>query len=300
MICITQAVELESQLSVEPAFMDEEDREQFTFHETSEKSSQVSKSRQQDSSSSDLFNRSKQSRKTVETDRMDSITCSQRQSKAVADRDRRGNGPETFKSAAESLLQKITSKETLRKLVEVAASRGQLDSLQTGLCDLSSEGDNVYRSVSTISTFVDNCEHGAGYIKICKFYGLFKIAEMLERRRMETARQRVDSADYDRILQCKGLPTNQRTRAELRQQVKLGRQLQKICGPNVGLICLLAVGVSNMKSIANVEATDLEWFHQAVNRYHAICEFGSKCLQSLVSGVDLDHGDILELDTLAQ
>ncbi|EQB45290.1 hypothetical protein CGLO_15857 [Colletotrichum gloeosporioides Cg-14] len=214
--------------------------------------------------------------------------------------DRRGNRPESFKSAAESLLQKITSKETLRKLVEVASSRGQLDSLQTGLCDLSSEGDNVYRSVSTISTFVDNCEHGAGYIRICKFYGLLKIAEMLERRRMETARQRVDSADYDRILQCKGLPINQRTRAELRQQVKLGRQLQKICGPNVGLICLLAVGVSNIKSIANVEVTDMEWFHQAVKRYHAICEFGRKCLQSLVSGVDLDPGEIRELDTLTQ
>lgn len=81
---------------------------------------------------------------------------------------------------------------------------------------------------------------------------------MLERRRMETARQRVDSADYDRILQCKGLSINQRSRAELRQQVKLGRQLQKICGPDVGLGCLLAVGVSNIKPIANVEATEME------------------------------------------
>ncbi|KAH9242377.1 hypothetical protein K456DRAFT_1905414 [Colletotrichum gloeosporioides 23] len=275
MICITQAVELESQLSAEPASLDGEDRRYFTFHGTFEKSTQVSNPQQYDSSSSNIFDQSTKSRKIVETDRMDSVTCSQSQSKAVANCDRRGDRPQTFKSAAESLLQKITSKETLRKLVEVAASRGQLDSLQTGLCDLSSEGDNIYRSVSTISTLVDNCEHGSGYIRICKFYGLLKIAEMLERRRMETARQRVDSADYDRILQCKGLPTNQRTCAELRQQVKLGRQLQKICGPNVGLICLLAVGVSNIKSIANVEPTDMEWFHQAVNRHHAICEFGT-------------------------
>lgn len=111
MICITQAVELESQLSVEPASMDGEDRDHFTLHGTSEKSTQVSNSRQHGSSSSNIFNLSTKSRKTVEPDRMDTVTCSQRQSKAVASCDRHGNRTEPFKSASQSLLQKITSRD---------------------------------------------------------------------------------------------------------------------------------------------------------------------------------------------
>ncbi|GJC88062.1 hypothetical protein ColLi_10900 [Colletotrichum liriopes] len=192
------------------------------------------------------------------------------------------------------VLKKATSQETVKDFVEAVTSN--LDPLQ--LQTLHTTSQSVYGSLSLISEFADKCGRQAGLSKIWHYYALLRMSELVDQTKKDAGRQRVDSAELDKILEHKQCETNKYNRTKLRNQLQLGRKLQRISGPFVGLLCFLAVGQADIGKSLSFTDDDLDHFHANLREHENLWDAGKRYLGISHTGELQDADKIGEITGL--
>ncbi|KZL64536.1 hypothetical protein CT0861_05062 [Colletotrichum tofieldiae] len=184
----------------------------------------------------------------------------------------------TKQTSLEDVLEKVTSKETVRSFVEAVRSNNHLldPPRVEELCHAS---QSAYGSLSLISQFADKCEREAGRAKMGYYYALLQMAQLLDRTKKESGRQRVDSAELDKILEHKQCEFTDHNRNRLRNQLQFGRKLQRISGPFVGLLCFLAIGQADVGKNLSLTEADLERFHARLRTHEKLWAAGEQYLR---------------------
>ncbi|WQF76855.1 Putative DnaJ domain, Zinc finger C2H2-type, Chaperone J-domain superfamily [Colletotrichum destructivum] len=197
----------------------------------------------------------------------------------------------------DGLLKDVTRKETVRGFVEVVTSSNHsFDRLQ--LQEIRHASQGTYRSLSLISRYVEKCERGVGLTKMCQYYALMQMAQLLDRTKEESGRQRVDSAELDKILEHRKRENNDYNRNKLRNQIQLGRKLQRIVGPFVGLLCFLAVGQADLGKSLSFTDGELKRFHSQIRGHGNLWTAGSRYLRLLHNGTTQGTQEIKEITGL--
>ncbi|KZL71136.1 zinc finger protein 502-like [Colletotrichum incanum] len=194
------------------------------------------------------------------------------------------------------VLEKATSQETVEDFVAAVKSNHPLDPLQPQEPRPTSQSD--YESIFLISQFADKCEHQAGCAKIWHYYAVLQMAQLVDRTKKDAGRQRVDSAELDKILEHKQCEANDYSRNKLRNQLQLGRKLQRISGPFVGLLCFLAVGQADIGKGLSFTDDDLKRFQVGLSAHENLWAAGGEYLRLWHTGVIPDAEKIREITGL--
>ncbi|KAI3552348.1 hypothetical protein CSPX01_00097 [Colletotrichum filicis] len=200
------------------------------------------------------------------------------------------------KTGLNDILEKATCLKTVRGFIEVVTSNHWIDPLQ--LQELRHENQSDYGLLSLISQFADRCENQVGLTKIWHYYALWQMSQLVDRARKVAGRQRVDSAELDKILEHKQCGATDYNRNKLRNQLQLGRRLQKIIGPFTGLLCFIAIGQADIGKSLSFTEGDLNRFHVSLDAYRGLWEAGSRYLDLPHIGTQ-DADEIREITGLA-